>query len=401
MTFSTLPSSYCTNVHPGNTIDEVDAGLDRYTTKVRDAAGQPLAAGLWPARSVATEMLGDGRIEAFRDRLHERDLTCYTLNTFPFGDFHSERVKENVYLPDWTTDERRNYTLDCARILAAILPADVEGSMSTMPLAGCMNPRGDGADFHRNCFRQLIETARFLKASYEKTGKRIRLAIEPEPCCEISSIPGLAIPIFKKLREYAADHNALDAVMEYVGLCFDVCHQAVEFEDVAASIDLLVENNIRINKVHISNAIELIDPANNREGREALNRFVEPRYLHQTFAKTSDGRILNRIDLDSRDVLRDESSYTEFDRAAAWRVHFHVPVNAEELGPLGTTRDDLRRALKRVYGLDYAPHLEIETYTWDVLPDGKSVDLVTGLCQEVMATGELLSEIRNECESAS
>lgn len=395
MSLSTLPISYCTNVHAGRTIAEVDAGLDQYTVNVRDACGQPLAAGLWLARSVVTELLESEQVLlGFRDRLRERELECYTLNTFPFGDFHSERVKENVYLPDWTTDERRAYTLDCATVLSALLPDNVDGTMSTVPLGGRMNHRGP--DFHRECYAQLIETARGLKQLHSGTGRMVRLAIEPEPCCEISSIPELAVPIFRQLREYAADQDALDVVMEHIGLCFDVCHQAVEFENIPDSIQLLVDNDIRIHKLHISNAIELPDPANNKEGREALVRFVEPRYLHQVYAKEVDGEILNRIDLDEADVLRGEGDYTKFDRAEAWRIHFHVPVNADTMGPLKTTRTELKQAIDSVADLDYAPHLEIETYTWEVLPDGKSVDLVTGLCQEVQGTSELLNVTRDQ-----
>ena len=397
MSFSQLPISYCTNVHAGRTVSEVDAGLSDYTVKVRQQSGRPLAAGLWLARPVVSELLDEaGAVERFRDRLNERDLTCYTLNTFPFGDFHSERVKENVYLPDWTTNARREYTVDCAKVLSVLLPDGVEGSMSTLPLGGRMNTPADPANFHRDCFRQLVETAKSLNRLHEETGKFIRLAVEPEPLCEMSSIPDLVIPVFKKLREYAADENALEEVNRYIGLCFDVCHQAVEFEDVVASIDLLVKNEIRINKVHISNAIELQNPETNVDGRQALARFVEPRYLHQTFAQADDGRVLNRIDLEEKDVLRRPAEYSEFDRVPAWRVHFHVPVNAEELGPLRTTRTQLRQALGRVEQLDYQPHLEIETYTWEVLPDGKSVDLVTGLCQEIDATHELLN---NTCDA--
>lgn len=392
MSLSSLPVSYCTNVHAGRTVAEVDAGLDEYTVAVRDACGQPLAAGLWLARSVATELLASpDTLTAFRDRLAERQLPCYTLNTFPYGDFHSERVKENVYLPDWTTDARRIYTIDCAQILASLLPDGTEGSLSTLPLGGRMNPRGER--FLEDSISQIIQTARELQQLYEQTGKRIRLAIEPEPCCEMSSVPADVIPVFTRLREHAAELGAPDVVNDFVGLCFDVCHQAVEFEDVAESIELLEAHSIRINKVHISSAIELLDPATNRAGREALAGYVEPRYLHQTYALCGDGRVLNRVDLNRDDVLRDPDSYSEFDQASAWRVHFHVPVNAEQLGPLGTTRKDLRRALSAVQQLDYAPHLEIETYTWEVLPDGQSVDLVTGLSQEVTATGELLHSL--------
>ena len=82
-----------------------------------------------------------------------------------------------------------------------------------------------------------------------------------------------------------------------------------------------------------------------------------------------------------------------FATAEEWRVHFHVPVNAESLGPLQTTRGDLKKALAAVRDLDYAPHLEVETYTWEVLPDGGQTSLVDGLTAEVEATRSLLDDL--------
>src|SRR5579872_6622579 len=180
MPLSQLPLSYCTNVHPGRTLAEVELGLDQYTGPLRTNFGAPLAAGLWLAAPVVVELLADPRrLPAFRDRLVERRLTAHTLNAFPFGDFHSRRVKENVYLPDWSDRRRLDYTIDCVRILAALLPPGVEGSISTVPLAfkGFSHP----ADHFDRCLDLLLETAQALDGLHEQTGRLIRLAIEPEP----------------------------------------------------------------------------------------------------------------------------------------------------------------------------------------------------------------------------
>ena len=169
----------------------------------------------------------------------------------------------------------------------------------------------------------------------------------------------------------------LDAVNKYIGVCYDVCHQSVEFEDVAESIATLERESIRINKVHITCALQLTLPEENAVAREALAHFVEPRYLHQTFAKTATGVVRSVLDL----------------TADCWRVHFHVPVNAERIGPLETTREDLKLALAAVHKLAYLPHLEVETYTWNVLPGADKPDLVTGLAMELAATRTLLNQI--------
>ena len=198
------------------------------------------------------------------------------------------------------------------------------------------------------------------------------------------------IDFFTRLRSLAADRGQLANVQNYLGVCYDVCHQSVEFEDVVESIRSLVRNQIRINKVHITCAIEIANPQEHPEALTRLSSYVEPRYLHQTFAKTADNRIVKYVDLDQSLTSTPDD---DFRNASMWRVHFHVPVNAESLGPLQTTRSDLKRALTVVPELDYAPHLEVETYTWEVLPGGGSPNIVDGFSRELIATQQLLSAL--------
>ncbi len=392
MTLSSLPLSYCTNVHPGRTVAEVIEGISGYSAEAQRQLDFPMAAGLWLSASVARELSEQpSQLEQLAQTLWQHELCCYTLNTFPYGDFHSDRVKEQVYLPDWTSAARVTYTEQCATLLSQLLPAGAEGSLSTVPLGGRMNLHGP--DFHAVCFSHLIRVAKHLHHIYESTGRKIRLGLEPEPMCELAGTNAWTLPAFHQLYQQADALNCEALVRDYVGLCFDVCHQAVEFEDVGHSIDLFVKHGIRINKVHITNAAELENPAENIEGREALCRFVEPRYLHQTYAQFNDGRVESRLDLLEADIRRNPSD--AFLQADRWRVHFHVPVYAETLGPLKTTRPDLAAALKRVASLDYAPHLEVETYTWPLMP-GDSADvamlLSDRIAMELRSAGELLGD---------
>lgn len=389
MSLSRLPLSYCTNVHPGRSVAEVESGLDRYTRPIRERFGRPMSAGLWLAKPVVEELFATGGgVDRFAEALARRELTCHTLNAFPYGDFHGTRVKENVYLPDWTRPERREYTERCAKILARLLPEGGEGSISTVPLGfkGFEHP----TDFLDAAAGQLCELARGLDCLRQETGRTVRLAIEPEPCCVLETTAE-ALDFFGRLGRVAEGRGVSEAARTHLGLCYDVCHQAVEFEDVAASIREIDRAGVRINKLHISCALRLDDPANNREGREALRRYVEQRYLHQTIARLADGRVVRELDLTGAFL---ESPGADFLGASEWRVHFHVPVDAEALGPLGTTRGALKEAIGAVAALDYAPHLEVETYTWEVLPGDQPPDLVGGLARELSATQALLSADR-------
>ena len=388
MSISQLPLSYCTNVHPGRTVAEVLDGLSQYTRPAREQFGETLAAGLWLAAPVAEELAASpDQVNSLQTHLREWGLVSYTLNAFPYGDFHSERVKEQVYLPDWTTDSRREYTLRCARLLAQLMPVGVEGSLSTVPLG--FKSLSTDADFLDRSIEQLLRLAAALDELHDETGQVLRLAIEPEPLCVLETTPE-TLAFFDRLFAAAEKAGQLDLVRRHIGVCYDVCHQAVEFEDVTTSIQSLEQADIRINKVHITCALRLERPAENSQARQELAGFAEPRYLHQTFARSKTGTTCSLLDLSSP-FCADPPA--EFLSADEWRIHFHVPVHRESVGSLGTTRDDLKQALAAVAKLPYAPHLEVETYTWGVLPGGKQMPLEEGLFKELDSTRELLRTI--------
>ena len=186
MSISSLPLSYCTNVHPGMSVGEVVDGLTKYTAAAQQQMVAPIAAGLWLAQPVIDELLSNEKqVAQLQQGLRSNELACYTLNAFPYGNFHSERVKEQVYVPDWTTDDRLQYTIGCAQILAQLMPVGVEGSISTVPLGFKQMPRDD--DFEQRCCDQLITLAESLDGLHDDSGRVIRLAIEPEPLCVLET----------------------------------------------------------------------------------------------------------------------------------------------------------------------------------------------------------------------
>ncbi|QDU21677.1 metabolite traffic protein EboE [Urbifossiella limnaea] len=377
MALSARPIGYCTNVHPGRSVADVLAGLDQYTLPVREALGRPVAAGLWLARPVVDELLASpDRLLEFAAQLAARRLPCYTLNAFPYGDFHAARVKEQVYRPDWGAPERADYTRKCAAVLAVLLPPGEDGSISTLPLG--FKGFDHTADFRSACARNLVGVARHLRELRERTGRTIRVAIEPEPFCLLETTAE-TIEFFETL--WAAADSDEKLVREHVGVCYDVCHQAVEFEDAGEAVRTLARAGVRVNKVQVSCAIELKNPGTNVAGREVLRTYAEPRYLHQVFAGGPGGVVAAAADL--TDALCTDPP-PAFRDAAAWRVHFHVPVDADQLGPLCTTKPAVRECLAAVAELPEAPHVEVETYTWEVLPGG-AIDLVAGLVRELTA----------------
>ena len=378
MAFSPLPLAYCTNVHPCRAVADVPTVLDRHAVAVREQCGFEISVGLWLPEVAAADPAA-GATAA--DALACRGLTCHTLNAFPFGDFHGARVKEQVYLPDWADRRRLDYTLACARLLVALLPPGGAGSISTLPLG--FKGFGHGPDFMAAASDALLTAARELAAIEAATGRLIRLALEPEPCCVLETTSE-TVAFFEQLFVRARQFGIEPLARRHLGVCYDVCHQAVEFEDAATAIATLAAAGIRINKVQISCAIEATDPTDAAQ-RDALLAYVEPRYLHQTFARDTGGTLHHAVDL-TRELIADPAWH---DRGP-WRIHYHVPVDAECIGPLGTTRGELVRALTAIGKLDYAPHLEVETYTWPVLPGADPVDLAAGIARELIATRALI-----------
>ena len=392
-----LPTCYCTNVHPGRSVAEVLEGLETFAVPVRDrlaAEGHgPLAVGLWFADPVARSLVGESddrdALARLAEFLEQRDLGCYTLNAFPFGDFHRDAVKADVYRPDWAAEERLDYTLRCGEALAALLPEGREGSISTLPLGSRLNG-GLSEGFESQCIENLLAVARGWDELHDRTGRVIRLAIEPEPFCELEKT-AQTVEFFDRLRESADAAGCGSAARRHLGVCYDVCHQAVEFEAPAEVVSQFEAGDVRINKVQLSCAVELDEPGD-RDARAELVRYAEPRYLHQIFAAVRDG--------DAWEVRGSAADLTEsfldspppwFAESEVWRTHFHVPLSRTELGRLKTTQPELSAALAAVSRLPYAPHLEVETYTWPVLPGATPTreEQIEGIAAELRAADAL------------
>ncbi len=378
------PLSYCTNVHPCRSRNDLERIITQEARSVQEQCGFSIGVGLWLPEVVISEVAQDATVtRSIASLLADQGLQCFSLNAFPFGDFHSERVKENVYLPDWSDIRRLDYTRLCSKFLAGVLTGEDEGSVSTLPLA--YKQAVQSPDFSKRAIDQLVQLSRDLDRLHHETGKTIRLAIEPEPFCLLETTPE-TIHFFEMLWDAADKAGVGELVRQHIGVCYDVCHQAVEFENASVAISELAAAAIRINKVQISCAIELDKPSDEK-ARQALAAFAEQRYLHQTFARHSDGRVISHTDL-SQELALDPPP--DWKQAEKWRVHFHVPVDADRLGPLGTTRPELIRALHALGQLPYEPHLEVETYTWPVLPGVESGDVIAGMSRELIATRDLL-----------
>ncbi|WP_416977340.1 metabolite traffic protein EboE [Streptomyces sp. T028] len=364
---TTVHLAYCSNVHQAEDLDGVVRQLASHAEPVREALGADLLGiGLWLARDVVRELTArPDAVRRLRAELTARGLETVTLNAFPYEGFHREVVKKDVYLPNWTDPARLDYTVDCARVLAGLLPDDARrGSVSTLPLAW----RTPWPAASRDTARRVLDQLTLHLAELEgETGRTIRVGFEPEPGC-----------VVENTVQAARELGGLDP--ERLGVCLDTCHLAVQFEDPAQALRRLADAGLPIVKVQASSALQADDPAS-PEARRALARFAEPRFLHQT-RTAPDGAVTGVDDLP--DALAGA-----LDPGAPWRVHFHAPLHAAPEPPLSTTSAELTSALWELLGGPQAlcDHVEVETYTWSVLPERlrphDREGLVTGIAAEL------------------
>lgn len=363
--------TYCTNIHAGESWPDICTSLAAHVPAIKAAVApdRPFGLGLRLSGQAAAAARAPEATEAFRDQLDRLGAYVFTINAFPYGPFHGVRVKEQVYLPDWRADERVSFTADSAAVLSALLPADVDGSISTVP--GAFKANGKSADARAAMALNLMRAVAALVEIERSTGKSIALALEPEPCCLLETVDEsiaffegdlLSRPSIEALAAMIGSDRSQSetALRRHLGICYDVCHGAVEFENPVAALDRLLAAGISVPKIQLSAAMRV--PSMTPELIDAVMRFDEGTYLHQTVVNGATG-LTRYVDL--------PDAAAAFDRGEAdgeWRIHCHVPVFLPDLGEVGSTRDVLVSILRDVRRRHRSSHLEAETYTWDILP---------------------------------
>jgi sugar phosphate isomerase/epimerase len=365
--------------------------------KHRVAPDRRFGLGLRLSAQAAETLAEPAQLAACREFLDRHGLYVFTINGFPHGAFHGTPVKEAVYLPDWMDEARLTYTDRLATILAALLPDQdgLVGSISTVPGAFKPSVRSD-RDVARIA-ELLIRQVATLHALYERSGKVIALALEPEPCCYLETVAETVTFFERHLFSTAAverlsqltglQRSSAEAFLRSrLGVCFDACHMAVEYEDPIRAVRTFQAAGISIGKIQISAGLKVAFSGSRRDTIHALRPFAESVYLHQVVDRHG-GSLVRYIDLP--DALK--ASERE-EHPAEWRIHFHVPLFLEHLGPFVNTQDDLRTLLDLLKEEPVSPHLEVETYTWEVLPEEfRREDIVTAVTRELQWVMQRLS----------
>ncbi|MBM3527262.1 MAG: hypothetical protein FJX62_04165 [Alphaproteobacteria bacterium] len=362
--------------------------LTTYVPKVqkRVCPTAPFGVSLRLSNASASTLVKDkGERDKLKKFLADNNMYLYTVNAFPYGPFKNTIVKEQVYEPDWRSEERTQYTMNVAEILADVVPEHIQPSIQSAPLG--FKPNVTGPNVVNSYTEHVMRVAARLIDLEKRTGRTVTLALEPEPFCFLETTDetvdyftnhlytGKSAEMLAKIANIPVA-DAIGAQRRFIGTVFDICHQAVVYEDISASLQKLVDAGIPIFKLQEAAAMRV--PNVTQKIVDTLKRYAKTIYLTQTVEK-KDGK-LNRF-LNLEDAFK---AWETDPGPREWRTHFHVPVFLDDLGEFGTTRFAIEDALKFHKKQPLSRQLEIETYTWDVLPEHlKTGDIVDYVCREL------------------
>ena len=388
--------TYSTLVHQTDNWEQLWKSVNTYlpAVKARVAPSQKFGVCLrTSAPSAELLSTAPAKVADLKAFFAANDLYLYTANAFVYGVFKKQVIKEDVYEPDWATSERREYTKKVATLLAQLAPEGINPSIQSAPLG--FKPKVTGDDVVEAYTSNVIDVVAHLVELQKETGKIVTLGLEPEPRCYLETTDE-TIEYFKthlfapKTAERLAEKTGLHpgdaaiAMKRHMGVVFDIGHQSVGYEDIPASLQKLVDNGVQI--VKLQEAASMRMPEVTQKTVDALQPYAKTIYLSQT-CQRKDGKTTWFLNLE--DAFED---WYKNPGPREWRTHFHVPVFLDDLGAFGTTRFALEEALAFHKKTPLSPHLEIETYTWDVLPEHlKTGDIVEYVTREIdWVKGELV-----------
>lgn len=394
--------TYCTNIHSGESWGEHFIELKKNFPEIKSSVSpnNPLGIGLRLSNQASIALTNPDNLAQFEEWLNQEGGYVFTMNGFPYGDFHSKSVKESVHAPDWTSDDRVSYTLRLFDILEKLLPTGLEGGISTSPLG------------YRHHFKEEEEKARAIKKATENilkiaeqlmhiketTNTILHIDIEPEPDGLLETgkefidwYENVLLPLAQERFSKQLGLSPIEIekrIKKHIQICYDVCHFALGYENHVQVLDTLESKGIKIGKIQISAALKATigQDENQREHLAKLFKpFDENIYLHQVIAQKEDDTLIRYKDLPK--ALQDIQNK----RVNEWRAHFHVPIFLEKYGELASTQNEITTVLKRHQNKSLTQHLEVETYTWAVLPTQFQIPIAKSIERELLWVKDILS----------
>ncbi|MDT5039958.1 MAG: hypothetical protein QOE51_943 [Actinoplanes sp.] len=351
--------SHGANLRPARDLEAVVAQLDTYAAAIRARLGvDTLGVSLWLPPSLAAALAVNARARTrLRAELDARGLEVVTLSGVPYAEGGDEGSATARYVPDWSSPDRLEYTLDLARILVDLLPEDaVRGDVTTV---GIGRRAGWDAAKEKKCAQVLGRLSGGLAEVAWHTGRAVRVGFQPEPGCVMD--------------DTASTIAALARVdKDRIGVCLDLANLACTWRDPAEVLDQFAAAGVQIIRVQVAAALEVGNPV---QAAETLRGYVEADHLHQV--TTAEGGYVDDL----------AQALGEFP-PGPWRVRYHQPLHVRPVAPLAATTGVWRSALAHLMGGDgpSTEYLDIENEVRPVDAEGITAEL-TYLKNELSGLG--------------
>jgi hypothetical protein len=389
--------TYCSNIHPGEKWADHFQSLRDNIPYIRQqlAPGQSFGLGLRIANEASIELSKPEVLLEFKNWLAEQDVYVFVINGFPYGGFHNTVVKDDVHTPDWTTTDRLDYTIRLFNILTELLPEGMHGGVSTPPLTYRLwwKTEADKQLATESATNHVLQLLDKLISIEKETGKLLHLDIEPEPDGMLDNMVDFVnwyrdvlLPkgIIHLSKYSFSEEQAKETILKHIQLCYDICHAAVGFENPEEILVSLNEIGIKVGRIQVSSALKVNFSSEREIKLKAIETFNEQVYLHQVVSRNSDGTKSHYPDL--KEALADWNEHQE-----EWRVHFHVPLFINSYGVLESTQGDIIKTLALHTENPFSSFLEVETYTWGVLPEDMQKPIGESIVREIEWVKKILN----------
>jgi len=382
--------TYCTNIHPGKNWEINFENLKRYVPIIKEkiSPDKKFGLGLRLSNQASIELKLNNNLSDFKNWLNNEDIYIFTMNGFPYGNFHGEKVKDLVHAPDWTKKERLVYTKRLFKQLTILIPDEISGGISTSPISykhwfkNIKNKKMAISEGAINMSKIAIQ----LYKIEQETGKYMHLDIEPEPDGLLENSDEvinyfnnylLPIGITVMRKELGlTESEANSYIKRYLTVCYDICHFSLAYENPIDTFEKFKKNEIKIGKIQVSSALKILfKNSSDQSIWKSLKEFDEPIYLHQV-TELKNNIVKTYSDLP--DLFVNKKSFKEL------RAHFHVPIFLEKFNHLYSTQDQIINVINYLkINPKICDHLEVETYTWEVLPSNLKTELSSSIVREI------------------
>lgn len=349
---------YCSNIFKNNTQKQLFNNLNKLIKKLKSKFNKEkkFSIGLCASNKLSNELIKN--INIFSKYIKKKKINIPSLNGFSYNNFHKKITKDNIYWPDWSSIKRVNYTNNLIKLLDNINNKNKK-SISTMPISykGWINKKNTVYIYYKTAKNLTKVTENIIKNK-----SNIIISIEPEPTCLIEKsqefinyFNNWIKPLYKK---YSINNKK--NIKNIIGICYDICHFAVQFEKHEKILNNLEKENIIIGKLQISSALKINDDRTKKENKQIiknLNVFKYSSFLHQ----------INNINKNKTKIYKDikySIKYLKKNIKSEWRIHFHIPIYINKYKNFRTTNNEIKNVMQNINKKNFTGHIEIETYTY-------------------------------------